>query len=163
MGSNWNAAHLLFHTWAVSHEDRVFPLDGRDWTFWGDAGRQSADWISEVREEAWIGRGWERWEPFSGWSAPTWRLVYLSGCCFCLGLPGETQEPGPPVECVYWSVYLWVCSLKTSSRVSRCIASSFANVFTLACMCACAHARANSNTCCVCCWAGLCTDAKMCD
>ena len=35
--------------------------------------------------------GWS-WEPFSGGSAQTWQLVYLSACCFCLGLPRQTKR-----------------------------------------------------------------------
>lgn len=136
------------------------------------------------------GRGWEGWELYSGRSAQTWLLVYLSVCCFCLGLPRETKkrsfsslQAGPPVlpVCVHFPQlcstisYKIVLMLKWSSiSVSihlyfltcfwpcNCTHKVFLNGLLHECMWI-AHARTAHSSCCVCCWADLCTNVNTCD
>lgn len=136
------------------------------------------------------GRGWEGWELYSGRSAQTWLLVYLSVCCFCLGLPRETKkrsfsslQAGPPVlpVCAHFPQlcstisYKIVLMLKWSSiSVSihlyfltcfwpyNCTHKVFLNGLLHECMWI-AHARTAHSSCCVCCWADLCTNVNTCD
>lgn len=136
------------------------------------------------------GRGWEGWELYSGRSAQTWLLVYLSVCCFCLGLPRETKkrsfsslQAGPPVlpvcahfpqlcSTISYKIVLMLKLLSISVSIHlyfltcfwpcNCIHKVFLNGLLHECMWI-AHARTAHSSCCVCCWADLCTNVNTCD
>lgn len=136
------------------------------------------------------GRGWEGWELYSGRSAQTWLLVYLSVCCFCLGLPRETKkrsfsslQAGPPVlpVCVHFPQLCSTISYKIVLMLKLLSISVSIHLYFLTCFWSCncthkvflngllhecmwiAHARTAHSSCCVCCWADLCTNVNTCD
>lgn len=136
------------------------------------------------------GRGWEGWELYSGRSAQTWLLVYLSVCCFCLGLPRETKkrsfsslQAGPPVlpVCAHFPQLCSTISYKIVLMLKLLSISVSIHLYFLTCFWPCncthkvflngllhkcmwiAHARTAHSSCCVCCWADLCTNVNTCD
>lgn len=136
------------------------------------------------------GRGWEGWELYSGRSAQTWLLVYLSVCCFCLGLPRETKkrsfsslQAGPPVlpVCAHFPQLCSTISYKIVLMLKLLSISVSIHLYFLTCfwLCNCthkvflngllhecmwiAHARTAHSSCCVCCWVDLCTNVNTCD
>lgn len=96
------------------------------------------------------GRGWEGWELYSGRSAQTWLLVYLSVCCFCLGLPRETKkrsfsslQAGPPVlpVCVHFPQLCSTISYKIVLMLKWSSISVSIHLYFLTCFwpCNCTH------------------------